>query len=134
MAVILLPIIAVGGLFVVWAGMKGSYNRIEATCEGDSVDRPGYGAYSGSAEVWPPTVVCEANGNDVPTVFESHPFTAWFLFGATIVVPVWYVVSVVVGLWWFLLRARRPRPWISADVVPVSPSRRRSVDDASARL
>lgn len=118
---LLLPVIAIGGLFVLVAGLKGSSNYAESICLEHAMERPGYGGYSMSGEIWPPAFECEIKGNDVPMIVERHRIAAWGMFGATVLVPLWYLVSALVGIWWFLIRQRDQRPWISAADVAASP-------------
>lgn len=112
--VLLLPVIAVGGLVVLFAGLKGSANYAESLCFEHAMERPEYGAYSMSGELWPPSFECAIQGTDVPTVVERHPIAAWGMFIGIVIVPLWCLLSVFVGVWWFLVRSRDRRPWISA--------------------
>ena len=48
---LLLPVIAVGGLFVLLAGMKGASNFAESICIEGFDGRLAYGGYSMSAEI-----------------------------------------------------------------------------------
>ncbi len=117
---LLLPVIAIGGLFVLLAGLKGSSNYAESLCMEGFEGRPAYGGYAMSREIWPPAFECEIKGNDVPMIVERHRIAAWGMFGAIVLVPLWYLVSVFVGIWWFLIRKRDQRPWNSAADVAAS--------------
>lgn len=119
--VLLLPVIAIGGLVVLFAGLKGSSNYAESICYEHVMERPAYGGYSMSGEIWPPSFECEIRGNDLPPIVTRHPIAAWGAFAAALVVPLWYLVSAFVGIWWFLIRHRDQRPWISAADVAASP-------------
>ncbi len=114
MILLLLPVVAVGALFVLFAGLKGASNYAESLCMKGFEGRPAYGGYSMSSEIWPPAFECEIQGNDVPMIVERHRIAAWGMFSAIVLVPLWYLVSVFVGIWWFLIRRRDPRPWISS--------------------
>jgi len=79
---LLLPVVAVGALFVLFAGMKGASNYAESLCMKGFDGRPAYGGYSMSAEIWPPAFECEIRGTGVPTIVEPHRIAAWGMFSA----------------------------------------------------
>ncbi|MEO6653333.1 MAG: hypothetical protein ABIP17_11825 [Ilumatobacteraceae bacterium] len=119
---IALPLVAIVGLAILFAGLKGSSNYAESLCAGGSDGRPAYGGYSMSGEIWPPEFTCEITGNGVPPIVERHRFAAWGMLVAIVVVPLWYLISVFVGIWWFLIRRQERDPWITpADVSGARP-------------
>ena len=104
MIVGLLPVAAAVGLMVLWAGMKGTANHAESTCFADIDARPGYGAWSMSGELWPPSFACEIKGRDVPTITIHHPSVGIFVFVAAVVVPTAYVACAALSIWWIVRR------------------------------
>lgn len=103
----LIPIAAVGGLVVLFIGMKGAANYAESTCHADVDARPGYGGWSMAAELWPPSFTCEISGTDVPILTIAHPSVGVVGFVGTVVIPAIYVACVVTLLWLFARRSVR---------------------------
>ena len=50
----------------------------------------------------------------MPAIVEPYRVAAWGMFSAVVLVPLWYLASVFFGIWWFLIRRRDLRPWISS--------------------
>jgi hypothetical protein len=100
----LLSVAAVVGLILLFAGLKGSANHAESVCEADVTARPGYGGWSISGELFPPSFTCEIGGSGVPTLTISHPTTALFGFVAVVVVSACYVAGVLVLIGWVVKR------------------------------
>lgn len=65
----------------------------EDLCFDDLDGYPGHGAYRSESSLWPPSYECELLGNDVEPVVVQHQTAAIARFGATVVIPVVYVLS-----------------------------------------
>ena len=107
MIVGLLPVAAVVGLVVLFVGLKGAANHAESVCDADIAARRGYGAWSMSSDLWPPSFECEIGGADVETLTISHPTTALVGFVAMVVVPTGYIALVLVLIGWLVRRPDR---------------------------
>lgn len=100
-----LSVAAVVGLMVLFIGLKGAANYAESRCDADVAARTGYGAWSMSGELWPPSFTCEIGGSDVPPITISHPAVGLFVFVAKMLIPSMYVAFVVLSLWWIATRS-----------------------------
>lgn len=95
------------GLGIWGAGVFGVAQYAEDLCFDDLESRSGYGAYTASGELWPPSYECELRGNDVPPVIVQHRGVALAQLGATVVWPIAFVVAVMLGIVLWRRRADR---------------------------
>ena len=86
---------ALVGLVAWIVGLKGLANRAESMCFADLDDRPGYGAYRMSSELWLPSFECRLTGNSMEPIVVQHPLEASVAFGWVLVVPVVYSIAIL---------------------------------------